>query len=101
MVERYFGREVALNTATQLEYQGTGWMHPDSNAGFAGRPVATPDRAVCPVCEMQVSRSGAITRVHSDMIRNFCGEWCADRFASRPRAFQLPALLNTHDPYLP
>ncbi|HTU09743.1 MAG TPA: DJ-1/PfpI family protein [Allosphingosinicella sp.] len=35
IVERYFGREVARETARRLEYQGTGWMHPDSNAEFA------------------------------------------------------------------
>jgi len=32
VVERYFGRAVTKETATYLEYQGTGWMHPASNA---------------------------------------------------------------------
>src|SRR6266849_2434965 len=31
VVERYYGRTVALGTADQLEYQGTGWMNPESN----------------------------------------------------------------------
>jgi transcriptional regulator GlxA family with amidase domain len=35
VVERYFGREVAKKTASNLEYQGTGWMYPKSNAQFA------------------------------------------------------------------
>lgn len=34
VVERYFGREVAKATAIRLEYQGTGWMYPDSNSRF-------------------------------------------------------------------
>jgi putative intracellular protease/amidase len=31
LVERYFGREVAKATATELEYLGNGWMNPDTN----------------------------------------------------------------------
>ncbi len=41
VVERYFGREVAKQTAQNLEYQGAGWMHPESNAQFAHSPVGT------------------------------------------------------------
>src|SRR6266446_3249763 len=39
VVERYFGREVAQKTAYNMEYQGLGWMNPDSNQVYA----ATPD----------------------------------------------------------
>ena len=31
VVERYYGREVARKTAYNMEYQGEGWMNPDSN----------------------------------------------------------------------
>lgn len=34
LVERYFGREATLATATELEYLGKGWMYPDINAVF-------------------------------------------------------------------
>jgi transcriptional regulator GlxA family with amidase domain len=30
IVERYFGREVAKQTAFQMEYQGQGWLDPGS-----------------------------------------------------------------------
>jgi len=35
VVERYFGRHEAKQAANRLEYQGTGWMYPNSNAEFA------------------------------------------------------------------
>ncbi len=38
VVERYFGREVAENTAYNLEHQGQGWKDPNSNAIYAQAP---------------------------------------------------------------
>jgi putative intracellular protease/amidase len=35
VVERYYGRDVARQTAFDMEYQGEGWMNPDSNAVYA------------------------------------------------------------------
>jgi putative intracellular protease/amidase len=35
VVERYFGRQVAEDTAYNLEYQGQGWKNPNSNAIYA------------------------------------------------------------------
>ncbi len=35
VVERYFGREVAKQSAFDMEYQGQGWMNQDSNAVYA------------------------------------------------------------------
>jgi transcriptional regulator GlxA family with amidase domain len=35
VVERYFGREVAKQSAFDMEYQGQGWMNSDSNAIYA------------------------------------------------------------------
>jgi len=34
LVERYFGRETTLATATELEYLGKGWMYPQINSVF-------------------------------------------------------------------
>ena len=34
VVERYYGRTVALSTADQLEYQGTRWMLPGLQPGL-------------------------------------------------------------------
>lgn len=35
VVGRYYGREVATQAAYNMEYQGQGWMNPDSNAVYA------------------------------------------------------------------
>ena len=42
VVERYYGREVARKTAYNMEYQGEGWMNPDSNQTYATSLVSTP-----------------------------------------------------------
>jgi transcriptional regulator GlxA family with amidase domain len=38
VIERYFGRQVAEDTAYNLEYQGQGWKNPNSNAMYAQAP---------------------------------------------------------------
>jgi hypothetical protein len=54
VVERYFGRDVARETALSLEYQGTGWMFPASNAQFAKPPVSTAEHPACEVSDRSV-----------------------------------------------
>lgn len=55
VVDRYFGRQVALRTADGLEYQGLGWLNADSNAAYAKRRVTTDAHPLCAVCEMDVA----------------------------------------------
>jgi hypothetical protein len=50
VVERYFGREVAEETAYKIEYQGQGWTNPDSNLVYTQPPRFTADKSLCPVC---------------------------------------------------
>src|SRR5436190_5524201 len=50
VVERYYGREIAQKTAYNMEYQGQGWMNPDSNKVYASAPVSTAEHLLCPVC---------------------------------------------------
>jgi len=91
VVERYFGRDIAKNTALSLEYQGTGWMHPESNAQWATRPVGTAERPLDPVCEMLISRTDAETKGLTWEFEGkpyyFCDKWCKDHFMAKPRAF--------------
>ena len=54
VVERYYGREVARKTAYNMEYQGEGWMNPDSNQTYATSLVSTPEHPLCTVCGMDV-----------------------------------------------
>ena len=54
VVERYFGREVAEKTAYTMEYQGQGWMDPDSNQAYKTSLVSTAEHPLCTVCGMDV-----------------------------------------------
>jgi transcriptional regulator GlxA family with amidase domain/YHS domain-containing protein len=87
VVERYFGRDEARRTARRLEYQGTGWMYPQSNSEFAARPVGTAERPICPVCEMQIRREAALTHPHQGRTYYFCSDWCKDHFVATPSRF--------------
>jgi transcriptional regulator GlxA family with amidase domain len=87
IVERYFGRDVARQTATELEYQGTGWMHPSSNSQFAELPTSSPGRPLCPVCEMAVSPDASLTAEYDGVTWYFCGSWCERQFAGAPDRF--------------
>lgn len=87
VVERYYGRAVAEQTAEHLEYHGTGWMHPESNGQFARVPVGTAERPICPVCEAQLVRAKALTWVYHDKTWYFCGTWCREQFMATPERF--------------
>lgn len=63
VVERFYGRQVAVDTADALEYQGQGWKDPDSNAAYATPRVSTVEHPICPVCSMPVDRA---TSPHED-----------------------------------
>jgi putative intracellular protease/amidase len=54
VVELYFGREAAAETAYQMEYQGQGWLNPGSNEVYAQDRVSTDAHPLCPVCQMEV-----------------------------------------------
>ncbi|GAA3212010.1 DJ-1/PfpI family protein [Dactylosporangium siamense] len=87
IVERYFGRTVARRTATQLEYQGTGWMHPDSNSEFAAEAANASDQPACPVCGMPVPPDDPLTLEHDGSTWHFCCTWCQEQFAAAPQRF--------------
>jgi transcriptional regulator GlxA family with amidase domain len=53
VVERYFGRDVAEETAYDIEYQGRGWTNPDSNVVYTKPPRFTADKHLCQVCGME------------------------------------------------
>ena len=57
VVQRYFGEEAARETANMLEYQGEGWLHPDSNAEFAKPVLQSAKHPLCAVCGMDPDRS--------------------------------------------
>jgi len=74
VVERYFGREVAQKTAYNMEYQGLGWMNPDSNQVYAATPVSTAEHPLCVVCGMDVDPATAPKSVFKGATYYFCSE---------------------------
>ena len=87
VVERYFGREVAQQTAYDLEYQGQGWMNSDSNQVYAAMPVSTAEHPRCPVCGMNVDPATAQKSVYKDKTYYFCSEDDKKTFDATPDKF--------------
>jgi putative intracellular protease/amidase/YHS domain-containing protein len=87
LVERYFGREVAQKTAYDMEYQGLGWMNPDSNQVYAATPVSTAEHPLCPVCGMDVDPATAPKSVFKGATYYFCSDDDKKTFDAAPDRF--------------
>src|SRR6266496_1860500 len=87
VVERYYGREVARKTAYNMEYQGEGWMNPDSNQTYATSPVSTPEHPLCTVCGMDVDPRVAPKSVFKGATYYFCSEDDKKTFDAAPDKF--------------
>ena len=87
VVERYFGREVAQKTAYNMEYQGLGWMNPDSNQVYAAMPVSTAEHPLCPVCGMDVDPATAPKSVFKGTTYYFCSDDDKKTFDAAPDKF--------------
>lgn len=74
VVERYFGRKAAEDTAYQLEYQGTGWTNPASNAAYLQAAVASDGHQLCPICSMEVDPATAPKSVYKGKTYYFCSQ---------------------------
>jgi transcriptional regulator GlxA family with amidase domain len=87
VVERYFGRAVALATADNLEYQGLGWMNADSNQAYAKRRVSTAQHPLCAVCEMDVDSAASPKSVYRNRTYYFCMDAHKRLFDAAPARF--------------
>ena len=87
VVERYYGREVARKTAYNMEYQGEGWMNPDSNQAYAVMPVSTAEHPLCPVCGMDVDPKTAPTAVFKGTTYYFCSDDDKKTFDAGPEKY--------------
>jgi putative intracellular protease/amidase/YHS domain-containing protein len=87
VVERYFGREVARQTAYDMEYQGEGWMDPNSNSVYAVTPVSTAEKPVCPVCGMDVDPATSPKSVFKGTTYYFCSDNDKKTFDAAPDQF--------------
>ena len=87
VVERYYGREIAKKTAYNMEYQGQGWMNPDSNQVYASAPVSTAGHPLCPVCGMDVYPKTAPRSVYKGTTYYFCSDDDKKTFDAAPDKF--------------
>jgi putative intracellular protease/amidase/YHS domain-containing protein len=84
VVERYYGREAAKNTAYQMEYQGTGWMDPNSNQVYAAKLISTDAHPLCPVCDMDVDPANSPKSVYKGKNYYFCSDGHKQQFDRGP-----------------
>ena len=87
VVERYYGREVARKTAYDMEYQGEGWMNPDSNQLYATPPRSTANHPLCVVCSMDVDPKTAPKSLFKGATYYFCSEDDKKTFEAAPDKF--------------
>ncbi len=85
VVERYYGREHAERTADVMEYQGQGWLNPNSNQAYAKARVSTEARPVCPVCSMDVDH--AVRAEYKGKTYYFCSQGHKELFEKAPDKF--------------
>jgi transcriptional regulator GlxA family with amidase domain len=87
VVERYYGREIAQKTAYDMEYQGQGWMDPDSNQVYAEARTSTDEHPLCPVCDMNVDPATAPKSVYKGKTYYFCSQGDKETFDATPDKF--------------
>ena len=87
VVERYFGREAARQTAFDMEYQGQGWMNPNSNAIYAQAFTQNDNDLHCPVCRMAVDAKNAPKSAYKGKNYYFCSQAHKGEFDAAPAKF--------------
>jgi YHS domain-containing protein/putative intracellular protease/amidase len=87
VVERYFGREVATQTAYYMEYQGQGWTDPNSNRVYGVRNASSDAHPVCPVCNMYVDAASAPQSAYRGRTYYFCMPSHKELFDRAPEQF--------------
>jgi transcriptional regulator GlxA family with amidase domain len=87
VVERYYGNNVAETTAYYMEYQGQGWMNPDSNQVYAQARTSTAEHPLCPVCEMEADPATAPKSVYEGKTYYFCSKDHKEMFDAAPGAY--------------
>jgi putative intracellular protease/amidase/YHS domain-containing protein len=87
VVERYYGREVAQKTAYDLEYQGQGWMNPESNQLYATARVSTAEHPLCAICGMDVDPKTAPKSIFKGATYYFCSDDDKKTFDAAPDKF--------------
>jgi transcriptional regulator GlxA family with amidase domain len=87
VVERYYGRDAATETAYSMEYQGQGWLDPNSNSVYAKVRTSANGHPLCPVCSMGVDAAAAPTSVYKNTKYYFCSQEHKGLFDRVPEEF--------------
>lgn len=87
VVERYYGRAAAEETAYTMEYQGQGWMNPNSNQLYAKARVSPGGHPLCPVCGMDINPKTAPKSVYKGKTYYFCSADDKATFEAAPEKF--------------
>ena len=87
VVERYFGRAVASNTAYAMEYQGLGWQDPLSNSIYAKARRSSDLQPLCPVCDMDVDKATAVSTTYRKRTYYFCMDAHKKLFEANPASY--------------
>ena len=89
VVERYFGRQAAVDTAYYMEYQGRGWMDASGAANSEYAQLKPPAGAGPhdPVCGMPVPADSKFVTKRNGHTYQFCQQSCKDQFDADPEAF--------------
>jgi putative intracellular protease/amidase/YHS domain-containing protein len=87
VVERYYGREVAEETAYTMEYQGQGWKNADSNEVYAKERKSSEAHPLCPVCDMEVDPRLAVSSVYRGKAYYLCSADHKRQFEAAPEKF--------------
>lgn len=86
VVARYFGEQVADDTAATLEYIGYGWKNPNDTGDLFQRLAAPKKGPFCPVCGMgPVGRD--ISTIYNGKTYYFCSEACKAKFVANPEKY--------------
>lgn len=83
VVERYYGREKAMETADNLEYQGKGWMDSSGAANAVYAKVSTAGLA-CVICGMPVDAKSSLNSTYNGHTYYFCNQGHKDTFDAAP-----------------
>lgn len=87
VVERYFGRDAAVQTAYYMEYLGDGWKNPDANSMYKETPAASGGPLRCAVCGMEVDAASAPKTTFHNKVYYFCTDDHKAEFERNPQAF--------------
>jgi transcriptional regulator GlxA family with amidase domain len=84
VVERYYGRAAATEAAFNMEYQGRGWLNPNSNVEYTKLRASTDAHRFCAVCDMEIDPADALSSVYQGKAFRFCSPAHKQQFDANP-----------------